>query len=71
MMNNAPLKAEGQLLSNTATGLTNEIQVQQVAEIGEALPAALDRYLPVVIDVAIDPDTLYSFHRVSFKHRGG
>ncbi len=41
------------------------------AEVGEALEAALACGKPAVIDVAVDPDALYSFRRDSFKHRGG
>jgi len=37
----------------------------------EAIEAALACGKPAVVDVAVDPDALYSFRRDSFKHRGG
>jgi acetolactate synthase-1/2/3 large subunit/sulfoacetaldehyde acetyltransferase len=46
-------------------------RVERVAEIGEALNAALDCGKPAVVDIAVDPAALYSFRRDSFKHRGG
>lgn len=42
-----------------------------LAEVAEALAAALVCGKPAVIDVAVDPDALYSFRRDSFRHRGG
>jgi acetolactate synthase-1/2/3 large subunit/sulfoacetaldehyde acetyltransferase len=39
------------------------------AEAAEALRAALDCGRPAIVDVAIDPDALYSFRRDSFQHR--
>ena len=41
------------------------------AEAAEAVEAALACGKPAVIDVAMDPDALYSFRRDSFRHRGG
>jgi acetolactate synthase-1/2/3 large subunit/sulfoacetaldehyde acetyltransferase len=46
-------------------------RVERCAELGDAVRAALDCGRPAVIDVAVDPDALYSFRRDSFKHRGG
>lgn len=42
-----------------------------LAEVAEAVEAALVCGKPAVIDVAVDPTALYSFRRDSFKHRGG
>ncbi len=42
-----------------------------LADVGEAIKAALVCGKPAVIDVAVDPAALYSFRRDSFKHRGG
>ena len=36
-----------------------------------ALATAADTGRPAVVDVAVDPNALYSFRRDSFKHRGG
>ena len=46
-------------------------RVERTSELGEAVAAALVCGKPAVIDVAVDPDALYSFRRDSFKHRGG
>ncbi|WP_199910637.1 thiamine pyrophosphate-binding protein [Loktanella sp. Alg231-35] len=42
-----------------------------LAEVGPAIEAALACGKPAVVDVAVDPNALYSFRRDSFKHRGG
>ncbi len=42
-----------------------------LAEVAPAIEAALACGKPAVVDVAVDPDALYSFRRDSFKHRGG
>ncbi|MEM8704996.1 MAG: thiamine pyrophosphate-binding protein [Actinomycetota bacterium] len=42
-----------------------------VAEVADAVQAALDADVPAVVEVAVDPDALYSFRRDSFTHRGG
>ena len=42
-----------------------------LADVAEAVEAALTCGKPAVIDVAVDPAALYSFRRDSFKHRGG
>lgn len=42
-----------------------------LSEVKEALAEALSREAPAVIDVAMDPDALFSFRRDSFAHRGG
>ncbi len=44
-------------------------RVERVSELGDAVQAALNCGKPAVIDVAVDPDALYSFRRDSFKHR--
>lgn len=44
-------------------------KVDRVAEISDAINAALRCDRPAVIDVAVDPDALYSFRRDSFQHR--
>ena len=46
-------------------------RVERIAEVGEAVTAALACGKPAVIDVAVDPNALYSFRRDSLKHRGG
>ncbi len=46
-------------------------RAESIAEVDEALRAALDCQKPAVIDVAVDPEALFSFRRDSFKHRGG
>lgn len=45
-------------------------RVERLAEVPAALEAALACGKPAVIDVAVDPNALYSFRRDSFKHRG-
>lgn len=45
-------------------------RVEHVAEIGEAVRAALSGDRPAVVDIAVDPAALYSFRRDSFQHRG-
>ena len=44
-------------------------RVERVSELGDAVQAALNCGKPAVIDVAVNPDALYSFRRDSFKHR--
>lgn len=44
-------------------------RVSRAAEIGDAIRAALDCDKPVVINVEVDPEALYSFRRDSFQHR--
>ena len=46
-------------------------RVERTSDLGEALKAALECGKPAVVDVAVDPEALYSFRRDSFKHRGG
>ena len=46
-------------------------RVERIADIGDAVNAALACGKPAVVDVAVDPAALYSFRRDSFKHRGG
>jgi len=46
-------------------------RVERIADIGNAVTAALACGKPAVVDVAVDPAALYSFRRDSFKHRGG
>ncbi len=45
------------------------LRVDRVEEIGDALRSAIGRDRPVVIDISIDPEALYSFRRDSFQHR--
>ena len=44
-------------------------RAETVAEIPAAVEAALACDAPAVVDVAVDPDALYSFRRDSFAHR--
>ncbi|MGI9305559.1 MAG: thiamine pyrophosphate-binding protein [Gammaproteobacteria bacterium] len=44
-------------------------RVDRISEVGEAVNAALKCDKPAVVDVAVDPNALYSFRRDSFKHR--
>ncbi|MEJ2178542.1 MAG: thiamine pyrophosphate-binding protein [Gammaproteobacteria bacterium] len=44
-------------------------RVDRIAEIPDALDTALKCEKPAVIDVAVDPNALYSFRRDSFQHR--
>ena len=44
-------------------------RVERLDEVAEAVRAALDAGRPAVVDVAVDPDALYSFRRDSFAHR--
>ncbi len=46
-------------------------RADKLAEVAPAVEAALACGAPAVVDVAVDPDALYSFRRDSFKHRGG
>ena len=46
-------------------------RAETLAEMTQAIEAALNCGKPAVIDVAVDPAALYSFRRDSFKHRGG
>ena len=45
--------------------------VYKLSEVSDAVEAALVCGKPAVVDVAVDPNALYSFRRDSFKHRGG
>ena len=40
-----------------------------ISELNEAIDAAINGQQPAVIDVAVDPEALFSFRRDSFKHR--
>ena len=46
-------------------------RAETLAEMTQAIEAALTCGKPAVVDVAVDPAALYSFRRDSFKHRGG
>ncbi|MEM9585467.1 MAG: thiamine pyrophosphate-binding protein [Pseudomonadota bacterium] len=46
-------------------------RAETLAEVAPAIEAALACGKPAVVDVAVDPNALYSFRRDSFKHRGG
>ncbi len=43
----------------------------RLSEVAPAVEAALACGKPAVVDVAVDPEALYSFRRDSFTHRGG
>jgi len=43
----------------------------KLADVAPAIEAALACDKPAVVDIAVDPNALYSFRRDSFKHRGG
>lgn len=45
--------------------------VDRIQDVGEAVTSALECGRPAVVDIAVDPDALYSFRRDSFVHRGG
>lgn len=44
-------------------------RVERLEQVGDAVQAALDCGRPAVVDIAVDPQALYSFRRDSFKHR--
>jgi thiamine pyrophosphate-dependent acetolactate synthase large subunit-like protein len=44
-------------------------RVEKISEINEAVKAAIESNKPSVIDVAVDPEALYTFRKDSFKHR--
>jgi len=44
-------------------------RAESLADVGGAIEAALDCGRPAVVDIAVDPDALYSFRRDSFAHR--
>ena len=44
-------------------------KVKKISEVSKVIKAALKCNKPVVIDVDVDPNALYSFRRDSFKHR--
>ena len=46
-------------------------RAETLAQLAEAVEAALTCGKPAVVDVAVDPTALYSFRRDSFLHRGG
>ena len=46
-------------------------RAESLADVGPAVEAAIAYEGPSVVDVAVDPDALYSFRRDSFTHRGG
>ncbi|MEM9098854.1 MAG: thiamine pyrophosphate-binding protein [Pseudomonadota bacterium] len=46
-------------------------RADRLSDVSDAVEAALACEGPAVIDVAVDPEALYSFRRDSFKHRGG
>lgn len=45
------------------------MRVERTSEISDAVLAALNCDKPAVVDIAVDPEALYSFRRDSFKHR--
>ena len=46
-------------------------RAENLANVPAAIEAALACGKPAVVDVAVDPNALFSFRRDSFKHRGG
>lgn len=46
-------------------------RAERLTDVAPAVEAALACDKPAVVDVAVDPDALYSFRRDSFAHRGG
>lgn len=46
-------------------------RADRLSDVAPAIEAALACGKPAVVDVAVDPNALYSFRRDSFKHRGG
>ena len=46
-------------------------RADRLSEVPEAVEAALACGRPAVVDIAVDPNALYSFRRDSFRHRGG
>jgi len=46
-------------------------RADKLEDVAPAIEAAFECGKPAVIDVAVDPNALYSFRRDSFKHRGG
>ncbi len=46
-------------------------RADRVSQIAGAVEAAFACGKPAVVDVAVDPEALYSFRRDSFRHRGG
>ncbi len=44
-------------------------RADKLSDVGPAVEAALACGKPAVVDVAVDPDALYSFRKDSFKHR--
>ena len=46
-------------------------RVERLADLADAVHAALAAGKPAVVDIQVDPAALYSFRRDSFKHRGG
>ena len=44
-------------------------KIKKISEVSRVIKAALKCNKPVVIDVDVDPNALYSFRRDSFKHR--
>ena len=46
-------------------------RADNLSDVVPAIEAALACNSPAVVNVAVDPDALYSFRRDSFKHRGG
>ena len=44
-------------------------KVKKISEVSQVIKAALKCNKPVIIDIDVDPNALYSFRRDSFKHR--
>ncbi len=46
-------------------------RAERLSDVAPAVEAALACNKPAVVDIAVDPDALYSFRRDSFTHRSG
>ena len=46
-------------------------KAERIGDVGDVVKAALAANKPAVVEIAVDPDALFSFRRDSFKHRGG
>ena len=44
-------------------------RAERLCEVGDAVSAALACDKPAVVEIAVDPNALYSFRRDSFQHR--
>ena len=49
--------------------ITIEFHIEKISDLKTAVLQALRCEKPVVINVEVDPEAIYSFRRDSFKHR--